>query len=125
MDDPGVRIKDFALDPAQDLTVFLEHRPPTGPDATSSTSSPDAAAGADIRVHLRRLSAGTVAPHPAAGNPVLCRKAASAVHGCMIQIVEDIVGMYFCMPLDDRRGTRRASHFFFLILTVFTPSQLT
>ena len=121
MDDPGVRIKDFALDPAQDLTLFLEHRPPTGPNATSSTSSPDAAAGADIRVHLR-LSAGTVAPHPAAGDPFLCRKAASVVHGCMIQIVEDIVGMYFCMPLDDRRGTRRASHCFFYL---FTPSHFT
>ena len=99
VDDLGVRIKDFALDPAQDLIVLLEHRPPVGPIATSNTSlSPDVAAGADIRVHLRRLSAGALAPHPAATNPVLCRRAASAVHGCMIQIVEDVVGMYFWMP---------------------------
>ena len=80
VDDLGVRIRDFALDPAQDLIVLFEHRPPTGPIA-SSTSSPDAAAGADIRVHLRRLSAGAVAPHPAASNSVLCRRAPSAVHG--------------------------------------------
>ena len=101
VDDLGVRIKDFALDPAQDLIVLLEHRPPTGPIATSSTTSsayPDMGTGADIRVHLRRLSAGAVAPHPAASNPVLCRRATSAVHGCMIQIVEDVVGMYFWMP---------------------------
>ena len=104
VDDLGVRIKDFALDPAQDLIVLLEHRPPAGPIDTSSSStssSPDAdaeAAGADIRVHLRRLSAGALAAHPAASHPVLCRRAASAVHGCMIQIVEDVVGMYFWMP---------------------------
>jgi hypothetical protein len=103
VDDLGVRIKDFALDPAQDLIVLLEHRPPTGPIATSSSSSsyPDGVgvgAGADIRVHLRRLSAGAVAPHPAASSPVLCRRAPGAVHGCMIQIVEDVVGMYIWMP---------------------------
>ena len=93
VDDLGVRIKDFALDPAQDLIVLLEHCAPAGPIA-GSTRSPDAATGADIRVHLRRLSAGAVAPHPAASNPILCRRALSAVHGCMIQIVEDVVGMY-------------------------------
>ena len=97
VDDLGVRIKDFALDPAQDLIVLLEHRPAVGPIA-SSTSSPDAAAGADIRVHLRKLSAGATAAHPAASNPVLCRRALGPVHGCMIQIVEDVVGMYFWMP---------------------------
>jgi hypothetical protein len=95
VDDLGVRIKDFALDPAQDLVVLLEHRPAAGPFASTSSS---AAAGADIRVHLRRLSAGVVAPHPAAKNPVLCHRALGPVHGCMIQIVEDVVGMYFWMP---------------------------
>jgi hypothetical protein len=95
VDDLGVRIKDFALDPAQDLIVLLEHRPAVGPLA-SSTGSPDAAA--DIRVHLRKLSAGAVAAHPAASSPVLCRRALGPVHGCMIQIVEDVVGMYFWMP---------------------------
>jgi hypothetical protein len=54
--DIGARIKDFALDSAPDLIVLFEHRPPVGPIA-SSTSSPDAAAGA-------------VEPHPAASNPV-------------------------------------------------------
>jgi len=101
VDDLGVRIKDFALDPAQDLIVLLEHCPPEGPIATSSTTSsayPDPRTGADIRVHLRRLSAGAVAPHPAASNPVLSWRAMGAVHGCMIQIVEDVVGMYFWMP---------------------------
>ena len=97
VDDLGVRIKDFAIDPTQDLIVLLEHRSPTRP-IPSSASSPDAAAGADIRVHLRRLSAGAVAPHPSASNPVLCWRAPSAVHGCMIQIIEDAVGMYFWMP---------------------------
>jgi hypothetical protein len=97
VDDLGVRIKDFALDPSQDLIVLLEHRPAVGPIA-SSTSSTDAVAGADIRVHLRKLSAGATAAHPAASNPVLCRRALGPVHGCMIQIVEDVVGMYFWMP---------------------------
>ncbi|KAI0251641.1 hypothetical protein BJV78DRAFT_415852 [Lactifluus subvellereus] len=92
VDDLGVRIKDFALDPAQDLVVLLEHRP------ASSSASALAIAGADIRVHLRKLSAGVVAPHPAAKHPVLCHRALGPVHGCMIQIVEDVVGMYFWMP---------------------------
>ncbi|KAH9981649.1 hypothetical protein BJV74DRAFT_887389 [Russula compacta] len=93
VDDLGVRIKDFALDPAQDLIVLLEHRPAVGPIASTSPT-----VGADIRVHLRKLSAGVVAPHPAAKNPVLCMRALGPVHGCMIQIVEDVVGMYFWMP---------------------------
>jgi len=54
-------------------------------------------AGADIRVHIRKLSS-VVAPHPAAKTPMLCRRAMGPVHGCMIQIVEDIVGMYFWVP---------------------------
>lgn len=95
VDDLGVRIKDFALDPAQDLIVLLEHRPAAGPSANTSAAT----AGADIRVHLRKLSAGAVAPHPSAKVPVLCRRALGPVHGCMIQIVEDVVGMYFWMPL--------------------------
>jgi hypothetical protein len=95
VDDLGVRIKDFALDPAQDLVVLLEHRPAYGPFTSMSST---ASALADVRVHLRKLSAGVVAPHPAAKNPVLCRPALGPVHGCMIQIVEDVVGMYFWMP---------------------------
>ncbi len=88
VDDLGVRIKDFALDPSQDLIVLLEHRPAPGSSSM---------AGADICVHLRKLGA-VVAPHPAAKTPMLCRRAIGPVHGCMIQIVEDIVGMYFWMP---------------------------
>jgi len=143
VDDLGVRIKDFALDPAQDLIVLLEHRPPAGPLATSSSSysypdpdDPDtgaaagAGAAADIRVHLRRLSAGAVAPHPAASNPVLCRRAASAVHGCMIQIVEDVVGMYFWMPfhgvliwnwMTGEELVVRVSFFFFFFVVFVHP----
>ncbi|KAI9446939.1 hypothetical protein F5148DRAFT_746642 [Russula earlei] len=94
VDDLGVRTKDFALDPAQELIVLLEHRPAVGPIASTSTS----AAAADIRVHLRKLSAGAIAPHLAARNPVLCWHGLGPVHGCMIQIVEDVVGMYFWMP---------------------------
>ena len=88
VDDLGLRIKDFALDPSQDLIVLLEHC--TAPENSSM-------AGADIRVHIRKLSSvGT--PHPAAKNPMLCRRSIRPVHGCMIQIVEDIVGMYFWVP---------------------------
>ena len=95
VDDIDVRIKDFALDPAHDLIVLLEHRPAAGPSANSSAAT----AGADICVHLRKLSPGAVAPHSATKVPVLCSCALGHVHGCMIQIVEDVVGMYFWMPL--------------------------
>ncbi|KAH9961881.1 hypothetical protein BC827DRAFT_1383685 [Russula dissimulans] len=94
VDDLGVRIKDFALDPTQDLIVLLEHRPAVDPITSTSSS----AAAADIRVHLRKLSGGVVAPHPAAKASILCRHGLGPVHGCMIQIVEDVVGMYFWMP---------------------------
>ncbi|KAH9024633.1 hypothetical protein EDB85DRAFT_1894251 [Lactarius pseudohatsudake] len=84
IDDLGVRIKEFALDPSQDLIVFLEHRPA----ASASSSAPNSGAG--VCVHLRKLSAGAVArlaPHPAAKVP------------CCAAVVEDIVGVYFWMPL--------------------------
>jgi hypothetical protein len=87
VDDLGVRIKDFALDPSQDLIVLLEHR-----------AVPGSAERADICVHLRKLSGGVVAPHPVAKVPVLYKRALELVQGCMIQIVEDIVGMYFWVP---------------------------
>ncbi|KAH9051375.1 hypothetical protein EDB83DRAFT_2226136 [Lactarius deliciosus] len=93
VDDLGVHVKDFALDPSQDLIVFLEHRP------AASASSSATNSGAGVCVHLRKLSAGAVAPHPAAKVPVLCSRAPGPVHGCMIQVVEDIVGVYFWMPL--------------------------
>ncbi|KAH8977233.1 hypothetical protein EDB83DRAFT_2538029 [Lactarius deliciosus] len=52
IDDLGVRIKDFALDPSQDLIIFLEHHPAASP----SSSAPNSGAG--VCVHLRRLGAG-------------------------------------------------------------------
>ena len=57
-DNLGVRIKDFALDLAQDLIV-LKHYPAAAPWASANTSA--ATAGADIRVHLRKLSACVIA----------------------------------------------------------------
>ena len=63
VDDLGVRIKDFALDPSQDLIVLLEHRPAAGPSVNTSAAT----AGADIRVHLRKLSTGAVTTTPGEG----------------------------------------------------------
>jgi hypothetical protein len=83
------KTKNFVLDPSQDLIMLLEHRP--APESSSM-------AGADICVHLRKLSTVVVSPHPAAKNAMLCQPAIGPVHGCMIQIVKDIVGMYFWMP---------------------------
>ena len=50
--------KDFALDPAQDLIVLLRvgNRHPAGPITANGSSFPDAAAGANVCVHLQRLS---------------------------------------------------------------------
>jgi hypothetical protein len=79
VDDLGLRVKDFALDPAQDLIVLLGNRRPAGPITASGSSFPEAAAGANICVHLQRLS--------------VCQRAASAVRGHMIQIVEGVTGM--------------------------------
>ncbi|KAI0263627.1 hypothetical protein BC834DRAFT_304707 [Gloeopeniophorella convolvens] len=105
VDDLGVRIKDFALDPAQDLIVLLEHQGGLGPFPALSASG---APGAEVRVHLRRLGGrlgdggaeglAARAPHPRARCAVLCRRAPGPIHGCMIQIVEDVVGMYFWQP---------------------------
>ena len=57
VDDHCVRFKGFALDPAQDLIVLLEYHPTAGPSANTSAAT----AGADIRIHLRKLNACTVA----------------------------------------------------------------
>ena len=91
----GVRIRDFALDTTQDLIVLLEHRLAAGP----STNTSGATANADIRALLRKLSAGAVAPHPAAKVSVLRPRALGPEDGCIMQIVEDVVRMYFWMPL--------------------------
>ena len=95
MDDLGLRIKSFALNPAKDLIVLLEHRPPIGPIAASASSSPDPAAGANIRVHLQRLR--------------VCQRAASAVRGHMIQIVEDVTGNVISEPSSPKRPAHVAT----------------
>ncbi|KAH9024628.1 hypothetical protein EDB85DRAFT_2150360 [Lactarius pseudohatsudake] len=85
--------QDFALDPSQDLIVFLEHRPV----ASASSSAPNFGAG--VCVHLRKLSAGASYAPSGGEGPRAVQPCARPVHGCMIQAAEDIVGVYFWMPL--------------------------
>ncbi|PFH54809.1 hypothetical protein AMATHDRAFT_134646 [Amanita thiersii Skay4041] len=78
------RLRDFGMDPAQNLLVLVEY-PPRQPGF----------ADLNYRIHLRTLSTG--APHPLAPEPhALTHAKRPAVHGsCSIQTCDDILGIIF------------------------------
>ncbi|VDB86094.1 unnamed protein product [Peniophora sp. CBMAI 1063] len=75
--DLGVQIKDFAMDPSQDLIAFLEMPRQDG----------------RVRLHMRRLSEPGAA-HPLASVGVLEGSAGRFVRECMVDIAEDVVALY-------------------------------
>ncbi|KIP07609.1 hypothetical protein PHLGIDRAFT_413636 [Phlebiopsis gigantea 11061_1 CR5-6] len=79
-EDLGVPMKDFAIDPSQDLIALVEM------DEHHITS-------VKIKVHLRTIS--TNAKHPSAAKACLSAPIPFQVGTCFIQIVHDVVGMFF------------------------------
>ncbi|KAI0649960.1 hypothetical protein C8Q79DRAFT_941783 [Trametes meyenii] len=78
IEDLGVNMRDFGMDPAQDLLVVIENRA----EWTGTTCS----------VHLRTLSTGE--PHPAAPRPaVLTHTPQEGRYSYTIQIAEDFVAI--------------------------------
>ncbi|KAI0672339.1 hypothetical protein C8Q78DRAFT_1026481 [Trametes maxima] len=78
IEDLGVKMRDFGMDPAQDLLVVLENRA----EGASMTCA----------VHLRTLSTGD--PHPAAPRPaVVTHSPQLGRYTHTIQIVEDFVAI--------------------------------
>ncbi|KAH8105215.1 hypothetical protein BXZ70DRAFT_904443 [Cristinia sonorae] len=133
-DDLGVPTRDFAIDPSQDLIALVNvddsPTPTTTPrrltsvssarEESSSPSPSSIPSNVRIRVHLRTIS--TNAPHKAAAKAVLQTPVPFQIGNCFIQIVHDVVGMFFwlhgpgliiwnwrkgetlvaCLPQDDR-----------------------
>ncbi|KAI0044573.1 hypothetical protein FA95DRAFT_247444 [Auriscalpium vulgare] len=79
-----IPVKDFALDPTQDLIMLLEQTPVEG-------------AAQEVRVHVRRLSTGASTVHSDAKEGVL-HACTTHLRGCTIQVVEDVVGLYNWSP---------------------------
>ncbi|KAF8973551.1 hypothetical protein BDZ97DRAFT_1775683 [Flammula alnicola] len=79
--DFGMRVRDFAIDPPQDLLVLME--------------SPNGEAEQEYRLHLRSLSTGK--PHPLAKNAVLSlpQVESDIEVSYNIQIFGDLIGVYF------------------------------
>ncbi|TBU44170.1 hypothetical protein BD309DRAFT_990477 [Dichomitus squalens] len=74
-EDLGIRIRDFAIDPSQDLMALV-----LADDVTSMT------------IHLRTISRNE--PHPKARIPEL-RATVPQVRNCFVQIVDDVIGAFF------------------------------
>ncbi|TCD61584.1 hypothetical protein EIP91_008187, partial [Steccherinum ochraceum] len=71
-EDLGVPTRDFAIDPSQDLIALVN---------------------VDDRVHLRTISTNT--PHKGAAKAELQTPVPFQIGNCFIQIVQDVVGMFF------------------------------
>ncbi|CAL1702844.1 unnamed protein product [Somion occarium] len=80
LEDLGVTSRDFAIDPSQDLITLVDI---------------DDSIPVNVRVtlHLRTISTNTA--HKQASKPALECRAPGRITSCFIQIVDDIVGMFF------------------------------
>lgn len=76
--DLGIPTRDFAIDPSQDLIALVEmdHGPMTL-----------------LKIHIRTIS--TNKQHPQAAKPCLIAPVPFTIGTCFIQIVQDVVGMFF------------------------------
>ncbi|KAM5545812.1 hypothetical protein V8D89_000850 [Ganoderma adspersum] len=81
-DDLGVRMRDFAIDPSQDLMVLV-----IADDIASHLL------GLSFTIHLQTIS--TNKPHPKARVPLLQAPVPFQVGNSFVQIVDDVVGAFF------------------------------
>ncbi|KAA1473248.1 hypothetical protein DENSPDRAFT_881900 [Dentipellis sp. KUC8613] len=84
-DDLGLVVKDFAMDPTQDLLALVEHRM----DAMDNMIG-------DIQIHLRTLS--TNQRHERAKVPVLRHGIQQSAVNSTMQIADDVIGMFLSFP---------------------------
>ncbi|KAI0643365.1 hypothetical protein C8Q79DRAFT_978518 [Trametes meyenii] len=77
--DLGITVRDFAIDPSQDLIALV---------LAEGLGSPTT-----LSVHLRTLSGNK--PHPDARKPELDTPVPASVGSSFIQIVDDVIGMFF------------------------------
>ncbi|RPD61706.1 hypothetical protein L226DRAFT_485162 [Lentinus tigrinus ALCF2SS1-7] len=78
VEDVGVKIRDFGMDPAQDLLIIIQHHT-EGSDLLS-------------RVHLRSLVSGKIHPHAPKGG-MLMHKLRPGQYSYTIQTSEDFLGL--------------------------------
>ncbi|TFY77432.1 hypothetical protein EWM64_g6583 [Hericium alpestre] len=91
--DMGIPVKDFAIDPTQDLLALVERHPDVFGQAMDGLAAPF---HGDIRIHLRSLS--TNMPHGLARTPILRHPSGIAVSESTTQIAHDVVGMFLSRP---------------------------
>ncbi|KAI0773132.1 senescence-associated protein-domain-containing protein [Trametes elegans] len=77
----GFALRDFAIDPSQDLIALVV------------ANDPNHLVGLNLAIHLRTMS--TNKPHPQARVPELNAPIPFQIGSSFIQIVDDIVGVYF------------------------------
>ena len=106
-DDLGIQTRDFAIDPSQDLMVLFKGREEAGlyvapfflPGDNALDDDDDrpmaAAFPGVLELHVRTIS--TNQPHPEARIPVLCTPVLWPVTCVSMQIVDDVVGVSYCI----------------------------
>ncbi|KAI9566656.1 hypothetical protein HD554DRAFT_2323027 [Boletus coccyginus] len=97
-DDLGIPTRDLAMDPSQDLMVLFK----AGEDAGAGLPMVDEVSGM-LELHIRTMS--TDEAHPEARVPVLCAPMLYSITSLSVQIVDDVVGMMYCVSVARPRIT--------------------
>ncbi|THH13948.1 hypothetical protein EW146_g6329 [Bondarzewia mesenterica] len=85
-EDIGVSVKDFAIDPTQDLLAIVE-----GHEFDIFVGGAAASAAGELSIHFRSLSAN--AAHPNARQPILRHRVMLSASRCIVQIVDDVISI--------------------------------
>ncbi|KAF8551145.1 hypothetical protein OG21DRAFT_322383 [Imleria badia] len=88
-DDLGIPTRDFAVDPSQDLMVLFK-----GGEEAGLPMAMVAYPGV-LELHIRTMS--TNQTHPETRVPVLCTPVLYPITSVFVQIVDDIVGIMYCV----------------------------
>ncbi|KAF8510132.1 hypothetical protein BU17DRAFT_55677 [Hysterangium stoloniferum] len=81
-DDVGFAFRDFAIDPTQNLVVYLQCEP-ISPDDNEAIQT-------NVTLYLRTLTMNK--PHPRARQPTISLIVQGEVSGAVIQVVDDVIG---------------------------------
>jgi hypothetical protein len=104
--DLGIQTRDFAIDPSQDLMILFNSRAETQlyvapfflPGDNALHDDDDRQMGifpGVLELHVRTIS--TNQTHPEARVPILCTPVLWRVMSVSIQIVDDVVGVLYCI----------------------------
>ncbi|KIJ62437.1 hypothetical protein HYDPIDRAFT_30404 [Hydnomerulius pinastri MD-312] len=94
-EDLGLPTRDFAMDPSQDLIILFR--------GAEEIALPLVVVSGTLELHIRTISTNN--DHPGARLPILRTPVSFPVTSAFIQIVDDIVGMLYCVDPDSPRIT--------------------